>query len=113
MEIPDGGVHQFLACHWRRWLVYIGSADHYLYVLKSDGTLKWKFQTGSGVYTSPAIANDGTVYVGSLDNYLYAVRPDGTLKWKYQTGAQITLSSPAIDADGTFISGIMGAISMP
>ena len=40
---------------------------------KNDGTLKWKFQTGSTIESSPAIASDGTIYVGSWDGYLYAI----------------------------------------
>jgi outer membrane protein assembly factor BamB len=48
--------------------------------LAADGTLKWQFQTGGLVYSSPAIGDDGTIFVGSEDYYLYAVNPDGTLK---------------------------------
>ena len=66
----------------------------------NDGTLKWKFQTGSYVYSSPAIGSDGTIYVGSEDDYLYALNPDGTLKWILQAGVYV-LSSPAIGSDGT------------
>ena len=39
----------------------------------NDGTLKWKFQTGDYVRSSPAIGSDGTIYVGSEDGYLYAI----------------------------------------
>ena len=34
----------------------------------------WKFKTGGGVYSSPAVAN-GTVYIGSYDGNLYAFSP--------------------------------------
>ena len=37
--------------------------------------LKWKFETGGSVYSSPAVV-DGMVYFGSNDNYLYAVDID-------------------------------------
>jgi hypothetical protein len=40
---------------------------------KNTGKLKWKYKTGNVVYSSPAIASDGTIYVGSFDNYLYAI----------------------------------------
>ncbi|NCQ53794.1 MAG: PQQ-like beta-propeller repeat protein, partial [Caldiserica bacterium] len=65
---------------------------------ENNGTLKWKFKTGSQIESSPAIALDGTVYIASTDNYLYALKPDGTLKWKYQVNSY--LSSPAIGFDG-------------
>ena len=47
---------------------------------------KWRFETRSSVYSSPALAADGTVYVGSWDSCLYAINPDGMLRWRYQTG---------------------------
>jgi len=68
------------------------------------GTLEWRYQTGSWVESSPAIAADGTIYVGSYDDYLYAINPSGTLKWRYQTGSYVT-SSPAVAADGTVYVG--------
>ena len=36
----------------------------------------WEFETGDGVYSSPAIGSDGTVYVGSADKKLYAIKTD-------------------------------------
>ena len=35
-------------------------------------TVKWTFETGEAIVSSPAVAG-GTVYVGSSDNFLYAV----------------------------------------
>ncbi|MEW6183575.1 MAG: PQQ-binding-like beta-propeller repeat protein [Bacillota bacterium] len=70
----------------------------------SDGTLKWRYSTGSYVESSPAIAADGTIYIASRDYYLYAINPDGTLKWRYLTGDCVD-SSPAIAADGTIYVG--------
>lgn len=69
-----------------------------------DGTLKWAFETGNGVFSSPAIGPDGAIYVGSDDNKLYAINPDGTQKWAFQTGGAL-VSSPAIGTDGTIYVG--------
>jgi len=66
--------------------------------------LKWSYQTGNFVISSPAIGADGTIYVGSYDNYLYAINPNGAFKWSYQTGGYVD-SSPAIGADGTIYVG--------
>jgi hypothetical protein len=43
--------------------------------------LKWSYQTGGYVWSSPAIGGDGTIYVGSteLDHYLYAIQGIGPL----------------------------------
>ena len=75
-----------------------------LYALNPDGSLKWSYQTGGEVYSSPAIGADGTVYVGSCDGKVYALNPDGSLKWSYTTGDSV-YSSPAIGADGTVYVG--------
>jgi outer membrane protein assembly factor BamB len=79
-------------------------STHHLYAVNSDGTLKWRFQTGDVVTSSPAIDKDGTIYMGSWDHHLYAVNSDGTLKWRYETEGKIS-SSPAIGQDGTIYAG--------
>jgi len=57
--------------------------------------LRWKFKTGSGVASTPVIA-DGRVYFGSQDKNIYCVDArDGTFYWKFLTGARIK-SSPAV-----------------
>jgi len=70
----------------------------------APGTVKWRYQTGNWVWSSPAIGADGTIYFGSDDSYLYALSPDGRLKWRYQTGKWMR-SSPAIGADGIIYFG--------
>jgi len=65
--------------------------------------LKWKYQTGGGVTSSPSIA-DGVVYVGSLDKNIYALDADtGSKIWNFTTGYRVR-SSPAV-VDGTVITG--------
>jgi hypothetical protein len=70
-----------------------------------NGTLKWKFGTGSYIFGNPSIGEDGTVYIGS--DKLYAIFPDGTLRWSFDLGVDryISFSSPAISADGTIYIG--------
>jgi uncharacterized delta-60 repeat protein len=70
------------------------------YTENAFGELKWRYQTGDIVRSSPAIGFDGVIYVGSGDKYLYALNPNGTLKWRYQTSRGVS-TSPAIAADGT------------
>ena len=40
------------------------------------GVKLWEFETGDGVFSSPAIGSDGTVYVGSYDKKLYALKTE-------------------------------------
>jgi outer membrane protein assembly factor BamB len=62
-------------------------------------TLKWKFQTGAGIFSSPAVLG-GVVYVGSLDTNFYAIDAEsGAERWRFRTDGPIR-SSPAV-VDGT------------
>jgi outer membrane protein assembly factor BamB len=52
-----------------------------------NGTVKWTYQTGGPVRSSPAIGPDGTIYVGSSGSAkLHAINPNGTEKWSFQAG---------------------------
>jgi hypothetical protein len=75
-----------------------------LYALRSSGSLKWTYETGNFIYSSPAIGMDGTIYVGSGDGNLHAINPDGTELWVYPTLDWVD-SSPAVGADGTVYVG--------
>ncbi len=82
------------------YTVYIGSDDSYVYALNaSTGGLKWRFDTGAQVISSPVVDLDGTIYVGSDDGRVYAINPNGTQKWNFPTGNQIR-SSPALGQTG-------------
>ncbi len=84
--------------------VLAGLLPLYSAAASSNGKERWRFETGDGVYSSPAIGPDGTVYVGSLDNNLYAVDKKGIEKWHFETEDKV-VSSPAIGADGTIYVG--------
>ena len=63
----------------------------------STPLLEWKYATGSGIESSPAMGVDGTIYVGSYDNNLYALNPtDGSLKWEYATGGGSIPPRPSV-----------------
>lgn len=74
------------------------------YLGAQTNTLKWSYETGDCVKSSPAVGIDGTTYVGSCDYKIYALDPNGTCKWTYPTGGAVK-SSPAIGADGTIYVG--------
>ncbi len=81
--------------------VYFGSADDYVYAVSTtDHSLRWRFKTGSYVYSSPAVVN-GVVYIGSEDSSVYALNAsNGSLLWHYQTGSYI-------DCTPTVINGVV------
>jgi len=71
--------------------------------LRQTPAVKWRFQTGGPVLSSPAVDN-GTVYFGSSDQDFYAVeQATGKLKWKFHTESAVA-SSPAV-ANGTVYFG--------
>jgi outer membrane protein assembly factor BamB len=72
--------------------------------LSAPPSLEWNASTGGVIFSSPAIASDGTVYVGSNDNNLHAFNSDGTNKWTFATGNWVD-STPAIGSDGTIYVG--------
>ena len=59
------------------------------------GTLKWTFNTGGAIHSSPAIV-DGVVYFGSRDGNIYALDADtGEKLWEFKTDSWVE-SSPAV-----------------
>ncbi len=59
--------------------IYFCDLNGWVYALRSDGTLRWSYQTGGGsdaILSSPAITSDGIIYVGSRDHKLYALKGD-------------------------------------
>jgi len=84
-----------------------------------DAGLHWPLITGSQIdFSSPTIAQDGTVYIGTItkdtgasagDKKLYAINPDGTLKWTFDDGGAMgdIEASPTIAQDGTIFVGSM------
>jgi len=87
-------------------IIYFGSmgADHYLYALYPNGTLHWKYRIPGLIWSTPAIANDGTIYVGDWDGHLSALNQNGSLKWQIYRSGEFH-SSPAIGDDGTIYLG--------
>ena len=71
--------------------------------------LKWKFEAGDSIRTSPAVSN-GVVYFGSDDNYIYAVdSKTGEEKWKFKTGDDG--SSPTVSDGVVYFGNIAKSIS--
>jgi outer membrane protein assembly factor BamB len=80
------------------------SAGSSLWALERSGTARFRFEAQSKIYTSPAIAADGTLYVGSQDDYLYAISPSGEQLWRARADDDID-SSPVVGDDGAIYFG--------
>jgi outer membrane protein assembly factor BamB len=86
--------------------LYFGSIDNSVYAVRTaDGSLKWSYDTGGDVHSTPAVGIDGIIYAGSLNNSVYALDPvSGLPIWSYALNNGVN-SSPAIGADGTIYFG--------
>jgi outer membrane protein assembly factor BamB len=89
-------------------IVYLASSNALtsggsLVALNSDGSERWRYDVGSRLPFSPAVAPDGTVYVGANNGSLYSLNPDGSLKW--QTPLGVISSSVSVGSDGTIYLG--------
>jgi len=94
--------------------VYVGCMNGKLYAIDKDGNVRWTYDTGSFIYSTPAVAagSDGEVYFGSQDGKLYALGADGSELWQFAiagpglVGGAI-LASPTIGLDGSvYIAGV-------
>jgi outer membrane protein assembly factor BamB len=83
--------------------VYFGSRDARVYALDAgSGELRWSYETGGAVLSSPAavVAPLPTVYIGSNDHNVYALdAATGEPRWQFETGDDV-VSSPAVGASG-------------
>jgi outer membrane protein assembly factor BamB len=84
-----------------------GGPEH-IYGIYPNGTMKWSYNPGRPIESTPAIDENGVLYFGTIwgqPNYLHAIySSNGTQKWAYYVGNDID-SSPAIGLDGTIYFG--------
>jgi outer membrane protein assembly factor BamB len=85
-------------------VAYIGWSDNsFLSAIDvQTGKEKWKFQSGSLVYTKPVLTGND-VYFGSADENLYCLqKTNGEKQWSYKTGGCV-YSSPIVDSKTVFV----------
>ena len=84
--------------------VFVGSQKGELVALNLDnGSVYWKYATGSPIGESSAAYSGGVVYIGDLGGVVHAVNaPDGKRLWTAKTGGEIK-SSPVVVGDRLLI----------
>jgi outer membrane protein assembly factor BamB len=77
--------------------LYFGGNDGKVYAIAlNDQSVKWSFETGDEVNSSPVIDENGVLYIGSRDKKLYALdAKTGALKWAFEAQGPI-LGKPAL-----------------
>lgn len=54
-------------------VIIIGDNEGYVYAFSSEGVLLWRYFTSRPIYSSFAVAEDGTIYFTSWDGLLHAI----------------------------------------
>ncbi len=105
--------------------VYFGSTDGSLYCLSPTGEMRWRYDTGDPIRSSPVIGRmpegeDGhIVYFGSGNGVLYALdAAKGTRRWSLDTTPDDPAlrdrndlnASPALGKTGVYIAGEHGYV---
>ncbi len=75
-----------------------------LYATDGDLTVQWRMDVGGKIFSSPALARDGTVVFGSQDDRVYAVGPNGSVRWSFRTDDDVD-ATPMMDPNGTVYVG--------
>jgi outer membrane protein assembly factor BamB len=65
----------------------------------ATGATRWRFETGGGINSAPAVA-DGTVYVGSESGLWALAAADGQPRWHFRTVTNDPVWAPPAVADG-------------
>lgn len=79
----------------------------FLFALRRDGTLGWRFPAGTGrrkIFSSPALGRDGTIYFGTQGREFFALSPEGKALWSLGTGGDND-GTPAVGDDDTIFFG--------
>ncbi len=84
--------------------VFVGSQKGELVALSlENGSVYWKFATGSPIGESSPAYSGGVVYIGDLGGWLNALNAsDGRKLWAFKTGGEIK-SSPVVVGDRVLI----------
>lgn len=69
---------------------------------REDGVRRWTVALGDRVYSTPLVADDGTVYVGTDAKQLVAVSAAGAVIFRIDVDGEAD-SGPAFGADGTIV----------
>lgn len=83
--------------------IYFGCNNN-LYAINPDGTKKWNTPVNN-MYSSIALAKDGTIYCAVSYNQWCAINPTGSVKWTYTLHNAGIASDLAIGSDGTLYLG--------
>ena len=71
-------------------------------IARADGKIRWRADLGGRSYTTPCVADDGTIYVGSDAKKFFSVSPSGAILWTLETEGDADTGA-AIAKDGAIV----------
>ena len=83
------------------------AAKNTLYSVRQDGTVLWRVRAKRKIYSSPAVASDGTIFVGAQDHRMYGIERTGAIRFASDLGNDIDCA-PSIDERGAVYVGLDG-----
>lgn len=95
-----GGRAAYKPASDHRGVLYVASADRYLYALSHDGSERWRAALGSRPSGSPVVSYDGTILVPTASGTLMAFAPTGRERWRFRSPDGPCLT-PALGVDGS------------
>ncbi len=92
-------------------IVYVGSADGYLYAINADvGVQRWKFNGHNAIRSSPVVDNDARiVYFSTISGEFFALKADsGEIIWQtssqnWKTVYGVAINRPVVFHDNMLI----------
>ena len=83
--------------------LYVGTLAGSLVALaREDGKQRWTTALGDRVYSTPLVADDGTVYAGSDAKKITALSAEGAILWRLEVDGEAD-SGPVLAKDGTVV----------
>ncbi|HUT03008.1 MAG TPA: PQQ-binding-like beta-propeller repeat protein [bacterium] len=116
--VVDQGLNELARYETDTWLtrafsvgnddtIYAGGMDGVLYAVDPSGALKWEFDTGRAIFSSPVVVDTG-VFFGSNGGVFYSVDVvSGNQRWRYSISSiEIISSPPALGPDSAVYFGV-------
>ncbi|MEA2746907.1 MAG: hypothetical protein QOI41_1050 [Myxococcales bacterium] len=99
----DGGVAAQVTTSPDERTLYVATLAGSLVALaRDDGKQRWSTSLGERVYSTPLVADDGTIYAGSDAKKLTALSAEGAVLWRLEVDGEAD-SGPVLAKDGTIV----------
>ena len=67
-----------------------------------EANLKWIFETGDDIISSPVVGPRRIIYLGSKDGNLYSLMPGGIEQWSFYAGDEVS-TTPSVYSNGDIV----------